>query len=213
MINGKLIKVCGMCHGDNIREVEELGADMIGFIFYPKSPRCMCELPDYMPQKAIRVGIFVNEERDTIEMVADRFGLQYIQLHGKESPAYCRALQAAGFKLIKAFPMATLTDLAAVYEYEGLCNYYLFDTKCEKHGGSGKQFDWSLLHNYTGRTPFLLSGGLNQYSSRALKEFNHHYLAGYDINSRFETAPGKKDPERIRFFLDGLQGKLHPDIY
>ncbi len=213
MINGKLIKVCGLCHGDNIREVEQLGIDMIGFIFYPKSPRCLCELPDYLPQTARRVGVFVDVDKETVQMLADRFGLHYIQLHGKESPHYCRALQSAGWKVIKAFPMATTNDLHTVYEYEGFCHSFLFDTKTELRGGSGNQFDWSILRMYTGKTPFMLSGGINQYSAGALLEFSHPRLIGYDINSRFETRPGMKDPERIRFFLDGLRGNLHPAVY
>ncbi len=213
MINGKIIKVCGMCHGDNIRETEDLGVDMIGFIFYPKSPRCLCELPDYLPKRAKRVGVFVDEDKDTIQMLADRFELEYIQLHGKESPSYCRTLQSAGMKLIKFFPINTRADLLHTHEYEGICDYFLFDTKTEQHGGSGKQFDWYLLHHYAGQTPFMLSGGINQYSARALREFRHPQLAGFDINSRFEIHPGLKDKERIKFFLDGLNGQFHPAVY
>ena len=83
------IKVCGMTEAENIREVEQLGVDMIGFIFYPKSPRCLCELPDYLPVHAKRVGVFVNENKENIQMYAHRFALDYIQLHGDESPEYC----------------------------------------------------------------------------------------------------------------------------
>ena len=79
------IKVCGMTEAENIREVEQLGVDMIGFIFYPKSPRCLCELPDYLPVHAKRVGVFVNENKENILMYADRFALDYIQLHGDPS--------------------------------------------------------------------------------------------------------------------------------
>ena len=87
MINGKIIKVCGMREAPNIRDVESLQkVDMIGFIFYPKSPRYIYELPAYLPVRARRVGVFVNEDKDVITMYADRFGLEYIQLHGKESP-------------------------------------------------------------------------------------------------------------------------------
>ena len=100
MVNNKLIKVCGMCEGENIREVESPDIDMIGFIFYPKSPRYLCEMPDYMPANARRVGVFVNEDKQTIEMFADRFSLDFIQLHGNESPEYCRSLQLSGLKLI-----------------------------------------------------------------------------------------------------------------
>lgn len=152
------IKVCGMTEAENIREVEQLGVDMIGFIFYPKSPRCLCELPDYLPVHAKRVGVFVNENKENILMYADRFALDYIQLHGDESPEYCRSLCNNGLHLIKAFSIAHPKDLAAVSAYKGLCDYYLFDTKTPQYGGSGNQFDWNLLLRYTGMTPFLLSG-------------------------------------------------------
>ena len=120
---------------------------------------------------------------------ADRFALDYIQLHGNESPEYCRSLCNNGLHLIKAFSIAHPKDLAAVSAYKGLCDYYLFDTKTPQYGGSGNQFDWNLLLRYTGMTPFL-----------------HPKLAGIDINSRFETAPGKKDVERIGKFLQEIRG-------
>lgn len=189
----------------NIRETESLGIDMVGFIFYSKSPRCICEMPGYMPVNARRVGVFVNECKQTIEMYADRFGLDYIQLHGFESPEFCRSLQAYGFKLIKAFSVACPKDLQPVHDYEDFCEYFLFDTKCEKYGGSGNQFDWNILEAYNGDTPFLLSGGINPYSAKALRKFHHPRLAGYDLNSRFEIKPGLKDTERILQFLNELR--------
>ncbi len=194
-----------MCEAENIRKVEQLGVDMIGFIFYPKSPRFVYELPSYLPEHSSRAGVFVNEEKSTVQMYADRFGLHYIQLHGNESPAYCRSLRHAGVKIIKAFPIAHPTDVKNVYKYEDVCDLFLFDTKCEKYGGSGNQFDWNLLHIYNGNTPFLLSGGINQYSAPALNAFSHPLLAGYDLNSRFELKPGKKDVERLHQFLNQLK--------
>lgn len=200
-----IIKVCGMTDADNIRSVENLDVDMIGFNFYPKSPRCLCQLPDYLPTRAKRVGIFVNESKENIVMYADRFDLDYIQLHGNESPEYCRTLQSNGFRIIKAFPISLPKSLLAVNAYEGFCDYYLFDTRTPAYGGSGAQFDWSILLRYNAPTPFLLSGGINSYSAKALKEFHHPRFAGIDINSRFETSPGIKDVERIRGFLEELK--------
>ena len=186
-----LIKVCGMTEAENIRNVELQGVDMIGFIFYPKSPRCLCQMPGYLPACAKRVGVFVNESKENILMYTDRFGLNYIQLHGNEAPEYCRSLRNAGLHLIKAFSILLPKDL---------------DTKTPQYGGSGNQFDWNLLHRYNGPTPFLLSGGINPYSVKALREFRHPYFAGIDINSRFETVPGIKDVERITNFLKELKG-------
>lgn len=112
MINGKIIKVCGMREAENIQDVESIeGIDMLGFIFYPKSPRYVYELPAYLPIHARRVGVFVNEDKQTISMYADRFGLNYVQLHGNESPEYCRSLQSTGLKIIKVFSVDRPKDL------------------------------------------------------------------------------------------------------
>lgn len=200
-----IIKVCGMTEADNIRSVDSLGVDLIGFIFYPKSPRHLCQIPGYLPSHAKRVGVFVNETKDNILMYADRFDLDYIQLHGEESPEYCRTLHSLGFRIIKAFSIAHAKDLVAASRYEDFCDYYLFDTRTARYGGSGQQFDWNILQLYTARTPFLLSGGINPYSVKALQEFHHPNFAGIDINSRFETSPGIKDVERIQRFLKELK--------
>lgn len=200
-----IIKVCGMTDGENIRQTEQLGVDFIGFIFYPRSPRFLFEMPTYLPVRSRRIGVFVNESKDNILMYADRFGLDYIQLHGNESPEFCHNLQAAGMKLIKAFSIATPRDLSSVSAYEGLCQYYLFDTKTPQYGGSGNQFDWTLLNRYTVNTPFLLSGGINQYSAAAIRNFHHPRMAGVDINSRFESSPGLKDIGRIQTFISELR--------
>lgn len=199
-----IIKVCGLMQADNIQAVEQLGVEMIGLNFYPKSPRFIYQMPSYLPLEAKRVGIFVNQSKEEIAIYADRFGLNYIQLHGTESPGYCRSLQTKGYHLIKAFAIAQAKDLSVVREYEGFCDYYLFDTKTHNYGGSGEQFDWSLLRHYHGRTPFLLSGGINVFSARAIRAFTHPCLAGVDLNSRFERAPGIKDVERIRQFIQEL---------
>lgn len=199
-----IIKVCGMTEAENIRAVEQLGVDMIGFIFYPKSPRYVYEMPAYLPVHAKRVGVFVNESKENVLMYADRFALDYVQLHGNESPEYCRSLYNSGLHLIKAFSISQPKDITAVLDYKGVCDYYLFDTQTPQYGGSGNQFDWNLLHRYGGTTPFLLSGGINSYSAKAIKEFHHPQMAGIDVNSRFETAPGKKDVERIRKFLQEI---------
>lgn len=193
-----------MREAENIREVEQLKVDMIGFIFYPKSPRCLYELPAYMPVKAKRVGVFVNEDKKEIEIFADRFSLDYIQLHGNESPEYCHSLRSTGLRLIKAFSIARRKDFENTEAYEKSCDYFLFDTKCEQHGGSGNQFDWTMLNSYKGKKPFLLSGGINPYSAPTLRELRHPQLAGFDLNSRFETKPGLKEVERLKFFLEQL---------
>lgn len=201
-----LIKVCGMREGKNILDIEQLGVHMVGLIFYPKSPRYVYEMPQYLPQQAKRVGVFVDERKEYVQIIADRFSLDYVQLHGSESPEYCHALRLAGLNVIKSFPVATEKDLEKTKLYDGKCDYFLFDAKCETYGGSGNQFDWDILNGYKGETLFLLSGGINLYSTRALKSFDHPRLAGYDINSRFEIMPGKKDVKRVAKFIKQIKG-------
>ncbi|GCB33827.1 phosphoribosylanthranilate isomerase [Bacteroides faecalis] len=206
MVNGKIIKVCGMREAENIQSLEALGCiDMIGFIFYPQSPRFVYELPSYLPAHSQRVGVFVNEDKQVITTYADRFGLNYVQLHSNESPEYCHSLSTHGIKIIKAFSISNIQDLENVCNYEEVCDYFLFDTKCKQHGGSGSQFDWNILHTYNGKTSFLLSGGIDINSIQQLKRFKHPRLAGYDINSRFELEPGKKDTKCIQEFLHKLE--------
>lgn len=199
-----LIKVCGMTDADNIRQVEALGVDLIGFILYPKSPRFLYEVPDYLPQHAQRVGVFVNATKDTVLMYADRLSLDYVQLHGHESPDYCRNLRRQGLKVIKAIAVATPSDLAGISAYQGTSDLFLFDTRTPQYGGSGQSFDWSLLRGYQGNTGFLLSGGISPYSARAVNQLHHPRMMGVDLNSRFEIQPGLKDVDKLRTFIQGL---------
>lgn len=209
MINGKIIKICGMRKSENIQEVEAIAeVDLLGFIFYPKSPRYVCDLPAYLPTRARRVGVFVNEDEQAVRTQAERFALDYVQLHGNESPEYCRSLRSTGLRIIKAFSVRLSEDLDKVHDYEDSCDFFLFDTPCEQYGGSGHSFDWTLLHTYNGPVPFLLSGGIHPHSANALKGFSHPRLAGYDLNSRFEILPGEKSAERIRTFLNELKTTL-----
>lgn len=204
MKHHKLIKVCGMTEGRNVYEIEQLGVDLIGFIFYAESPRHLHKFPTYLPQVAGSVGVFVNENEAYIQKTVEQYALDYVQLHGCESVEYCRNLHSAGFKMIKNFAIASEKDLQLTSAYEGLCDYFLFDTPCGSYGGSGVQFDWNILNKYNGTTPFLLSGGIAPNSVNALKNFHHPQLAGYDINSRFETEPGKKNVIQIAQFIKNI---------
>ena len=206
MIDHRLIKVCGMTDGENIRAVEALGVDLIGFIFYPRSPRCVREIPAYLPVRADRVGVFVNATREEILRQNDTFRFRYVQLHGDESPALCARLREQdGLGVIKAFGIADKSVRNTVAGYEGACDLFLFDTRTAGRGGSGRRFDWSVLADYQEQTPFLLSGGLAPDTVDLIRGFDAPLLAGYDLNSRFETAPGLKDPALLAQFLRELQ--------
>ena len=206
MINGKLIKVCGMTDGENIRAVESLGVDLIGFIFYPGSPRCVRQVPSYLPVRAKRVGGFVDAPRDEILRLHYTYRFDYSQLHGDERPEFCAQLREQdGLKVIKAFGIAEESVRLTVAGYEGACDLFLFDTNTPGHGGSGQRFDWSIMDDYEEKTRFLLSGGIGLDTVDMLHDFIYPFLAGFDLNSRFETAPGVKDPDLLEIFLENLQ--------
>ena len=202
----RIIKVCGMTDASNIRQVAETGVDWIGMIFWHPSSRC-CHDPGVaqtIPEGIQRVGVFVDEEVETIVRRTEECGLNRVQLHGRETATSIRQLRQRlpqGVEIIKAISILTLDDMALAKAYEPLVDYLLFDTKCETVGGSGRQFDWSILNHYQGQRPFLLSGGIGPDDARRLAAFSHPQLAGYDLNSRFETAPGIKNVEALQRFL------------
>lgn len=188
---------------ENIRAVEALGVDMMGFIFWPHSSRYVATRPHYLPCTARKVGVFVDADIEQVKDTADVFDLDFVQLHGHESPAYCAQLQ--GHQVIKAFNIATSADLSQTADYEGLATYFLFDTKGKCAGGNGQQFDWNILMHYEGHTPFLLSGGIGPDDWERIHQFHHPRLAGIDLNSRFETSPALKDTTLLKHFLDNVK--------
>lgn len=193
-----------MCEAQNIREVESLGVDWMGFIFYPASPRYCNERPAYLPLAARRVGVFVDATESEIMERVQQFGLQTVQLHGHESPRLCCHLRRRGVEVWKAIAVSSQEDLQQTTIYQGQCDALLFDSRSPLVGGSGRAFDWTLLAEYEGNTPFLLSGGLAPSSLEALCRFTHPQWMGIDLNSGFERAPGYKNVEALRCFLDEL---------
>ena len=198
------VKVCGMREAENIRKVEALGIDMMGFIFYPKSSRYVSARPAYLPQKCKRVGVFVDEDIENIKKIADDYALDFIQLHGHESPEQIShlSLLTSHLSIIKAFNIATKEDLDATTPYAGLVDYFLFDTKGPSVGGNGEKFDWSVLEAYNGDTPFLLSGGIGPDDAERILDYHHPKCIGIDLNSRFEIEPGIKDITKLKTFLN-----------
>ena len=202
-----------MRDAENIREIERAIANsslftlhsslfLMGFIFWPKSSRYVSKRPNYLPTKCKRVGVFVDEDIEKVRGIADEYALDYIQLHGHETPAYVAQLHKRS--IIKAFNIATKEDLEATKVYEGIVDYFLFDTKGKSVGGNGEKFDWSVLFDYDGNTPFLLSGGIGPDDAERIKVFCHPKCIGIDLNSRFETAPGYKDINKLKKILEQL---------
>jgi phosphoribosylanthranilate isomerase len=203
-----IVKVCGMREAENIRAVEALGVDWMGFIFWEHSSRCVSQRPAYLPTRAKRVGVFVDESLDVVCQHVEAFGLDVVQLHGSESPTYLRDLRSscdARLLIVKAFSIATRDDLLQTSLYEGIADFFLFDTKAQLVGGNGRKFDWTVLAHYDGSTPFLLSGGIGPDDASRLSAFSHPRLAGIDLNSRFETAPALKNVELLKQFLYDIQ--------
>lgn len=203
-----IVKVCGMREAENIRAVEALGVDWMGFIFWEHSSRCVSQRPAYLPEKAKRVGVFVDAPLDVVCQHVEAFGLDVVQLHGSESPAFLHDLRkalAGDVLIVKAFSIATRDDLLQTSLYEGLADYFLFDTKAQLVGGNGRKFDWSVLAHYDGSTPFLLSGGIGPDDASRLSAFSHPRLAGIDLNSRFEISPALKNVELLKQFLYDIQ--------
>lgn len=200
-----IVKVCGMRDSENIRAVEKTNADLMGFIFHPKSPRFVASLPEYMPKKQKRVGVFVNASLEQILAKAQKFSLEYIQLHGDEPPAFCSELKNRGLKVIRAQRIANADDIIRAESYN-MADLMIFDTKTELYGGSGKKFNWQLLENYKGCVPFLLSGGIRSDTFEEIKAFFHPQFAGIDLNSGFEISPALKDVGKLNNFIEKIKG-------
>ena len=198
-----IVKVCGMRDAANIRQLEALGIDWMGMIFWPKSKRYVSTPPVYLPQHVRKVGVFVDASLDAIRQHVEDYQLDIVQLHGQESPETLKALKP--LTLTKAFNIATPEDLQKTEPYEGLADYFLFDTKGKSVGGNGEKFDWSVLDSYQGETPFLLSGGIGSEDAQDVKTFHHPKCIGIDLNSRFEAEPGLKDITKLKQFLEAIR--------
>lgn len=194
-----------MRDSENIRAIEQTKADLMGFIFLPKSPRFVASLPEYMPKKQKRVGVFVNASLEQILAKAQKFSLEYIQLHGDEPPAFCSELKNRGLKVIRAQRIANTDDIIRAESYN-MADLMIFDTKTELYGGSGKKFNWQLLEDYKGCVPFLLSGGIRSDTFEEIKAFFHPQFAGIDLNSGFEISPALKDVGKLNNFIEKIKG-------
>ena len=198
-----IVKVCGMRDAQNIRDVEKLGVDWIGMIFWSQSKRFVAEVPSYLPKHQKRVGVFVDAPLEDIRQHISDYQLNINQLHGQESPDYVKALKP--HTTIKAFNIAKADDLVQTEQYEGIADYFLFDTKGLMVGGNGQKFDWSVLTAYHGKTPFLLSGGIGLDDAESIGSFHHPCCIGIDLNSRFEISPALKDIDKLRTFLGKIK--------
>lgn len=218
-----LIKVCGMREAENIKAIDALMPDLLGFIFYPRSSRYVGEADISLPTQARKVGVFVQASIEDVLDAVQQFKLAYIQLHGGEDLAYIKELRKyldTRFQdrqtifIIKAFSIDENFDFESIRIFEGHCTCFIFDTKGEKHGGNGKKFNWNILARYTLPTPFLLSGGIRLEDAEAIKEIaqKHPAMRGVDINSGFEISPAHKDANAIADFMQELTTEIYPNF-
>lgn len=200
-----LLKVCGMRDSSNIEELIKLQPDFIGFIFHDKSSRNITdEINVNIPNNIQKVGVFVDENEQFITSKINKYNLTVIQLHGFESPHFCEKIKALKHTVIKAFNIHSEFNFEILQEYEPFCDYFLFDAFGEKAGGNGVVFNWALLKQYTGKVPFLLSGGIKETMASQIKIFKHPQFAGIDINSGFEIRSGLKNINKIKQFKHEL---------
>jgi phosphoribosylanthranilate isomerase len=208
------VKVCGMNNPGNVKVIAELKPDIMGFIFYPGSPRHVGNEPDMLlfnsvPPGIRKTGVFFNEDNQKILELSIHTGLDMVQLHGNESAMTCLDLKSSGLSVIKAFNIDRDFDFESLNQYMPGCDFFLFDTKSEKPGGSGKKFVWEKLEKYILDKPFFLSGGISPDDSTEIRSITNRGLFAVDINSRFESSPGIKDAVRVRTFINEIKnGKL-----
>lgn len=198
-----------MKYPDNIREVATLNPDYMGFIFYRNSPRFVNNLNvttlNSIPKEIKKVGVFVNENLENILTYIHKYDLNVVQLHGAENRKLCEAIkQEAGTRVIKVFSIMDKHNFKVTDEYEDASDLFLFDTKTDLYGGSGLKFNWSILHEYQGEKPFLLSGGIGIDDANAIRKINHPKMIGVDLNSKFELKPGLKDVRLLNEFITKL---------
>jgi phosphoribosylanthranilate isomerase len=194
------IKICGLKHPDNIKAIVGLAPDYMGFICYSPSPRYAAGLQTKtladLPEIITKTAVFVNEDAETIAKLTDTYNFDAIQLHGNESAEFCSAFKDK-VTIIKAFGVDQDFDFEQLNEFAVSVDYFLFDTKTDKHGGSGKTFNWAVLDNYKLDIPFFLSGGLSLENLEEVKTIKHPQFYGVDLNSRFEIEPGLKDINKL----------------
>lgn len=204
-----------MTSAEQVMELDEMGVEFAGFIFYPNSPRYVFR---HMSRDAIRkirgkginkVGVFVNANADELLQTVDDCGLYLVQLHGDETPRYCEKV-ADYVTVIKAFRIREDDNILwKVKDYQDSVDMFMFDTEGAGYGGTGKKFNWETLKDLNIGKPFFLSGGIGPDDVPALAAFAKDPVAkdlfSIDINSRFEITPGVKNMQLVKTFIEAIK--------
>ena len=200
------VKICGITTYEDAEIAVNYGASAIGMIFYEDSPRYIYpekvkEWISEIPERVKKVGVFVNEKRKNIKTIVEKLNLNYIQLHGNESPEYCDKMIRP---VIKVFHVGTYFDPAVLGRFQ--VHAFLFDTyQKDKGGGTGRSFNWDLISSLKIDTPIILSGGLNPDNINAGIETVQP--SAVDVNSGVESKPGVKDIKKVISLFDILRNK------
>lgn len=204
-----LVKICGLKTPDALDAALEAGADLVGFVFFEPSPRhvgydAARALGARVQGRAGKVALTVNADDETFERIVAVLQPDMLQLHGQESPEQVRVLKKKfDLPVMKAIPVETADDLAAVAAYSKVADRLLFDARAPREatrpGGLGKSFDWTLLKDIDPGIPYMLSGGLDADNVAEALRITH--APGVDVSSGVERAPGEKDPDKIRAFV------------
>lgn len=206
------IKVCGITTISQLQELDAMGVDYAGLIFYARSPRYVLSKLKSKEVASLKmttkkVGVFVNASEADITTQIELYHLDLVQLHGNETPAFCKHVSKLA-KVIKAFRIgegSTPIDWM-IKPYQEDCDFFLFDHgSAGIYGGTGTKFNWDLLETAIIEKDFFLSGGIAPGDAEPVKEFSHPYFYGVDVNSKFETEPGIKNMEAVKEFVNLLQ--------
>lgn len=185
-----------------------LHPDYLGFIFYAPSPRNIEieTLPEGV-KNIVKVGVFVDAPLEFINEKIKRYDLKIIQLHGNETPEFCKEIKKIGLEIWKVFSVKDRFDFEKLSPYENIVDAFLFDTKGTKKGGNGLVFDWSILERYPSKKPIILSGGIGLDEVSSLQKIKQSGLPimAVDVNSRFEKKAGVKDRLKIESFIKAMR--------
>jgi phosphoribosylanthranilate isomerase len=200
------VKICGITNLEDALLAASLGAHALGFIFYQKSPRAIRpeaarEIIRALPPLVLSVGVFVDEEAQVVREISERVGLDWVQLHGRESPEYCRSL---GRRVLKGFRIKNEASLAFLSEYQNAVQAFLLDTyRPGTPGGTGETFDWEIARQARKYGPVILAGGLTPDNVAAALQTAKPQ--GVDVASGVEVSPGKKDPGKLKAFFQAIK--------
>ena len=204
-----LVKICGLSTRETLEAALDAGADMVGFVFFPPSPRhialeCARDLGQRVDRRALKVALTVDADDATLDNIVDALAPDLLQLHGKESVARLRNIkQRLGLPVMKAMAVESAADLTSLPGYAAVADRILFDARPPKGatrpGGLGAVFDWHVLENLDLKIPFMVSGGL--HAGNVAEAVRVTRAGGVDVSSGIETTPGVKDPRMIQAFI------------